>query len=180
MVPFGRILIFGSLEMITKVNNRKIFVSMIIAVLVVVASSVVYSHCQIPCGIYDDNMRINMMAEHITTIEKSMRTINQLSAEKKPNMNQLVRWVRNKDNHADELSHIITYYFMAQRLKPVEKTGTEGYQKYLEKLTLLHQILVSTMKTKQTTDLSETKQLTDLLINFKKVYSEEHEHKHEH
>jgi nickel superoxide dismutase len=180
MVPFGRILIFGSLEMITKVNNRKIFVSMTIAVLVVVASSVVYSHCQIPCGIYDDGMRFNMMTEHITTIEKSMKMINQLSTENKPDMNQFVRWVRNKDNHADELSHIITYYFMAQRIKPEEKTNAAEYERYIEKLTLLHRMLVSVMKTKQTTDLSEIKQLTDLLMDFKKVYSEEHEHKHEH
>jgi nickel superoxide dismutase len=153
---------------------------MMIVVFVLVASSIVYSHCQIPCGIYDDDMRFNMMAEHITTIEKSMKTINQISGEQKPDMNQLVRWVQNKEVHADELSHIITYYFMAQRIKSEEKTNAAEYEMYIEKLTLLHRMLVSAMKTKQTTDLSETKQLTDLLMNFKKVYSEEHEHKHEH
>ena len=31
-----------------------------------------FAHCQIPCGIYDDKMRFTMMAEHVTTIEKSM------------------------------------------------------------------------------------------------------------
>jgi len=166
--------------MITKVNNRKIFVSMIIVVLVVAVSSVVYSHCQIPCGIYDDNMRFDMMAEHITTIEKSMKMANQISGEQKPDMNQLVRWVQNKEAHADELSHIITYYFMAQRVKPAEKTNTEEHKKYLEKLTLLHQMLVSSMKAKQTTDLSVTKQLTELLANFKKAYYSEHKNIHEH
>ena len=86
----------------TKVKNRNIFVSTVIVVLALVASSVVYSHCQIPCGIYDDNMRFNMMAEHITTIEKSIKMVNQISSEEKPNMNQLVRWVQNKETHADE------------------------------------------------------------------------------
>ncbi|MDY6953871.1 MAG: superoxide dismutase [Ni], partial [Thermodesulfobacteriota bacterium] len=33
------------------------------------------AHCEIPCGIYDDQMRIDMIAEHITTIEKSMKQI---------------------------------------------------------------------------------------------------------
>ena len=33
-------------------------------------------------------------------------------------MNQLVRWVDNKEIHADELSEIVTYYFMTQRIKP--------------------------------------------------------------
>lgn len=160
----------------SKVKNRNIFVSIVIVVLALVASSVVYSHCQIPCGIYDDNLRFNMMAEHITTIEKSIKMANQISSEEKPNMNQLVRWIQNKETHADELSHIITYYFMAQRLKPAEKTDAGEYEKYLEKLTLLHQMLVSSMKAKQTNDLSITNQLTELLTNFKKVYYEEHKH----
>ena len=159
-----------------KVKNRNIFVSIVIFVLALVASSVVYSHCQIPCGIYDDNLRFNMMTEHITTIEKSIKMANQISSEEKPNMNQLVRWIQNKETHADELSHIITYYFMAQRLKPAEKTDAGEYEKYLEKLTLLHQMLVSSMKAKQTNDLSITNQLTELLTNFKKVYYEEHKH----
>ena len=160
----------------TKVNNKNILIYVVIAVLVLVASSAVYSHCQIPCGIYDDNMRFNMMAEHITTIEKSIKMANQISSEPKPNMNQLVRWVQNKETHADELSHIVTYYFMAQRIKPAKKTDAGEYEKYLEKLTLLHQMFVSSMKAKQTTDLSITNQLTELLTNFKKAYYEEHEH----
>ena len=160
----------------TNVKNRNIFVSIVIVVLALVASSIVYSHCQIPCGIYDDNMRFNMMAEHIATIEKSIKMINQISSEEKPNMNQLVRWVQNKETHADELSHIITYYFMAQRIKPTKKTAVGEYEKYLERLTLSHQMLVFSMKTKQTTDLSITNQLTELLKNFKKAYYEEHEH----
>jgi len=164
----------------TKVNNRNIFASVVIAVLVLVASSVVYSHCQIPCGIYDDNMRFNMMAEHITTIEKSIKMVNQISSEVKPDINQLVRWVQNKETHADELSHIITYYFMAQRIKPTEKTDAGEYEKYLVKMTLLHQMLISSMKAKQTTDLSITNQLTELLKNFKTAYYEEHKDTNEH
>lgn len=164
----------------TKVNYRNIFAPLVIVVLVLGASSVVYSHCQIPCGIYDDNMRFDMMAEHITTIEKSMKLVNQISGGQKPDMNQLVRWVQNKETHANELSHIITYYFMAQRIKPTEKTDTKEHERYLVKLTLLHQMLVTSMKTKQTTDLSTTKQLTELLANFKKVYYEEHKHTDKH
>jgi nickel superoxide dismutase len=180
MVPSGRILMLRSLKMNIKANNRKMFVSMVIVVLVLIASSVVHSHCQIPCGIYGDNMRFNMMTEHMTTIEKSIKMINEISGELKPDMNQLVRWVQNKEVHADELSHIITYYFMGQRVKPVVKTNTEEYQKYLEKLTLLHQMLVYSMKAKQTAELSIINQLTELLTNFKKAYYEEHKDKHEH
>ena len=95
-------------------------------------------------------------------------------------MNQLVRWVQNKETHADKLAHIITYYFMAQRIKPMEKTDTEEYKKYLAKLTLLHQMLITSMKSKQTTDLSTTKQLAELLVAFKKAYYGEQKNKHKH
>ena len=150
-----------------ELNSRNVFVFTAIIVIGFIASSVVYSHCQIPCGIYDDDMRFKMMAEHITTIEKSIKMVNQISGEEKPNMNQLIRWVKNKETHADELSHIITHYFMAQRIKSIEKTNAVEYEKYLEKLTLLHQMLVFSMKAKQTADLSITNQLTELLTNFK-------------
>ena len=52
-------------------------------------------------------------------------------------MHQTVRWVQNKEKHADDAAHIITYYFMAQRVKPVDRTETEDYHKYVKKLTLL-------------------------------------------
>jgi len=54
------------------------------------------AHCEIPCGIYDDQMRIRFIAEDITTIEKAMKQIDELSAKVPLNYNQLVRWISNK------------------------------------------------------------------------------------
>lgn len=147
-------------------------------VLLVILASVVHSHCQIPCGIYDDPARFQQISEHITTIEKSMKQINELSQQQKQNTNQIVRWVLNKEEHADLLSEIVTYYFMAQRIKPVDKTDVGAYQKYVEKLALLHEMLVFSMKAKQTTDLSNVERLKILTDKFKAVYFEELEHKH--
>ncbi len=141
-----------------------------ILVLVMVFASIVYSHCQIPCGIYGDPAMFDMLAEHITTIEKSMKQITDLSNRDEPNVNQIVRWVQNKERHADELSHIITYYFMAQRIKPVVKAEGKVYEEYVKKLTLLHKMLVYSMKAKQTTDLSNVENLRSLLAEFRAVY----------
>jgi nickel superoxide dismutase len=141
-----------------------------ILVLVMVFASMVYSHCQLPCGIYGDRARFDALAEHITTIEKSMKLLTELTKQDRPNMNQMVRWVQNKEKHADELSHIVTYYFMAQRIKPVDKTKGEAYEKYIKKLTLLHEMLVYSMKAKQTTDLSNVEKLKTLLAEFRAVY----------
>ncbi len=137
----------------------------------IMLGSVVYAHCQVPCGIYDDHARIDMIAEHITTIEKAMKTIETLSAEEKPNMNQLVRWVNNKDLHADELSDIVTYYFMAQRLKPPSEGDAQAHEQYIKQLTLLHKMIVYSMKAKQTTDLDNVVKLRALLAEFHDVYS---------
>lgn len=139
-------------------------------VLVTAFASIVYSHCQIPCGIYGDSARFDMIAEHITTIEKTMKQITGLSKQDKPNMNQITRWVNNKENHADELSHIVTYYFMAQRIKLVDKSQGKAYEDYIKKLTLLHEILVYSMKAKQTTDLSNVEKLRSLLTEFRVAY----------
>ena len=149
-------------------NKKLILVSVLLSA--IVFGSLAYSHCQIPCGIYDDEARFNMITEHITTIEKSMKLIESLSAQKKPNMNQIVRWVDNKEKHADEISHIVTYYFMAQRVKLPAKDNTKAFNEYVKKLTLLHEMLIYAMKTKQTTDLDNVEKLRSLLDEFHKVY----------
>jgi nickel superoxide dismutase len=158
------------------VTKKLVFLGILLAVLIL--TPVLYSHCQIPCGIYGDPARLDMIAENITTIEKSMKLIVELSAKEKPDMNQLVRWVQNKEKHADDTSHIITYYFMAQRIKPVDRADTENYQKYVKQLTLLHRMLVYTMKTKQTTDLANVEKLRALLAEFRNDYLANTGHKH--
>lgn len=141
----------------------------IMALIAAVVSSA-WAHCQIPCGIYDDQMRIHMMEEHVTTIEKAMKQI-----EAGENQNQTVRWVVNKEKHADELTEIVTYYFMAQRIKP----DMDGYA---EKLQTLHQIMIYSMKSKQTTDLANVEKLKELIHQFEHQYfgaeAEEHDHAH--
>lgn len=138
----------------------------------------VYSHCQIPCGIYDDPARLAAIAENITTIEKAMKSIEELSAQQKPNMNQIVRWVNVKDEHAEDVAHIVSYYFMAQRIKPVDKSDAAGYEKYVKQITLLHEMLVYSMKAKQTTDLANVEKLRSLLADFRNAYPGEQEHSH--
>ena len=148
--------------------------------MVAVAASVGLAHCQIPCGIYDDPLRFTQMEEHVATIEKSMKQIQELSAEEKPNLNQIVRWVNNKDAHADELTEIVTYYFLAQRVKPVDKSDRAAVAKYLKELTLLHEMIVHAMKAKQTIDLEHCSKLRDLIHEFEHSYLGEKARSHKH
>lgn len=59
---------------------------------------------------------------------------------------------------------------MAQRVKPVEKDNEEAYAKYLNQLTLLHQILITSMKARQTTSVEMCAQLRALIDQFEKSY----------
>ena len=138
------------------------------------------AHCQIPCGIYDDELRVQLIEEHITTVEKSMNQIIALGAAEKVDYNQLVRWVGNKETHAQKIQDIVTAYFMAQRIKPPTDHGDEAaVNEYMHKLALLHAIQVHAMKAKQGTDLEEVATLRDLVGKFRKAYfGEEGEHAH--
>ena len=150
--------------------------------LIVLSASIAYSHCQIPCGIYGDYTRIDLLKEHIATIEKAMNQINDLSKEASNNMNQLVRWVSNKDHHADEFTEIVTYYFLSQRIKIADSGNAEEFRTYQNKVTLLHQMMVFSMKCKQTTDLKNVEKLKSLVTQFVDVYftPEQKEHLKEH
>lgn len=150
--------------------KKNIIIAVTLVVLFFLPGRLLHSHCQVPCGIYDDEMRVKMIAEHITTMEKAMNQVIELSKEKTPNYNQIVRWVMNKEKHAEELSDIVTYYFMAQRLKPVPVADAKAYAGYREQLELLHHILVYTMKAKQTTDLANIETLRELLKKFEAAY----------
>ncbi len=135
-----------------------------------VGATAAAAHCQIPCGIYDDEARILMIEEHIVTIEKSMKQIEALSAAEDEDYNQITRWVVNKDQHADELIHIVTYYFMAQRLGPADMDDPAKKDAYLNQLHLLHAMQVHAMKAKQTTDLAHVEALRELLGAFEVAY----------
>lgn len=135
------------------------------------------AHCQVPCGIYDDQMRVNMIAEHATTIEKAMNEINTLSSEKTVSQ-QLVRWVTNKEKHAQDIQDIVSDYFIAQRIKLTDAADEEAYKKYTQSLVLLHKIAVYAMKAKQTTDLAHVASLRQALEGFSVLYFGHEEHTH--
>ncbi len=153
-----------------------------IAILLFTIATSIYSHCQIPCGIYGDQTRFTLIREHISTIEKSMNLINELSAAPDKNMNQLVRWVSNKDEHANKLTEIITSYFLSQRIKIVEPSNSLEYARYQKMTILLHQMMVYSMKCKQTTDKNNINKLKDLINVFETTYfnKEAKEHLKEH
>ena len=134
-----------------------------------VTASQALAHCEIPCGIYDDAMRISMLKEHLVTIEKSMETIQKLEKEQDADMNQLVRWIMNKEDHANQFQDIVSQYFMTQRI------GLESAH-YSQKVEVLHKMLVYAMRCKQSTDTDHVQTLRKLIKEFEGLYFDHHDH----
>jgi nickel superoxide dismutase len=147
--------------------KKKFFQMLIMLGTLLFIASFAAAHCEIPCGIYDDEARMGLLAEHITTMEKSMKTIMDLQNTQPLNYNQIVRWIMNKENHADAFQEIVSQYFMTQRIK----ADMKNYNKIL---TVLHRMLVYAMKCKQTTDLSHIETLRTLLKELQTLYLHKH------
>lgn len=134
----------------------------------------VNAHCEIPCGIFADSVRITLIHEHITTIEKAMNNINKLSASEIVDYNQLVRWVTNKEEHAEKIQEIVSQYFLHQRIKLVDENEVEKHAKYLAQLASLHKISVLAMKTKQSTKVELIKKTKASVNEFAGLYFHKH------
>ena len=132
-------------------------------------------HCMIPCGIFDDAARFKELAEHIVTIEKSMKPIVGLQADP-ANSNQLVRWVLNKEEHADAFAQVMLKYFLQQRIKLAE--AEKDPTAYGAGLASAHKLVVLAMKA--STDMGYIKALRMELHNFEVLYTGKHSHDHDH
>jgi len=127
------------------------------------------AHCQIPCGIYDDYARVQSMLENAATVDKSARLIRELSGKTDAqSQNQLVRWVMNKEDHAQQVIATISDYFLTQRVKPSQKDYTQRLEKH-------HAVIIAAMQAKQNVDAKHAESLTKAIQALAKYYPE---HKH--
>lgn len=140
-------------------------------------------HCQVPCGIYGDHLRIELLKEHAATIEKAMKEIERLGAETPTNFNQIVRWVSTKEEHCQIVQDQVAQYWLAQRIKePKDSKDMAAAGKYATQLVSLHRMTVSAMKCKQTTDAANVQNLLNATGELAKAYfsAEDLEHLHLH
>ena len=149
--------------------NNLIKTFMVLAILLVTYSPIAYSHCQIPCGIYDDHARVKTMLEDTETTRKAVDLITELSKKSDAQSNnQMVRWVMSKESHAQNIISTISDYFLTQRVKPKQKD-------YIERLKKHHAVIVAAMKVKQNADMSYIDALEESIEALLPYYPE---HKH--
>ncbi|MEM9418826.1 MAG: superoxide dismutase [Ni] [Planctomycetota bacterium] len=137
------------------------------------------AHCQVPCGIFDDQVKFAELNQHIDTIEKAMVQIGKVAgSHDAEDQQKLVRWVNTKEGHAQKIMDEAQEYFLAQRVK-LPKDESE-HEAYLAKLVSLHEVIVYAMKTKQTTNTAAVAPLRASLEKFEGQYFGKHEHTHTH
>lgn len=160
-------------------NARFLFVSVLSLFFVYgLFACVLYAHCEIPCGIYDDQARFAAMKEDVTTIEKGMTQINELEKNPSGNMNQIVRWVNNKEEHADRIKAVLADYFLSQRVKAPAEGDLAAKDAYVKQLVYIHEITVLAMKAKQTTDLAVVGELRAVIADYEAFYEGLYGHSH--
>jgi len=122
------------------------------------------AHCEVPCGIYGDQLRFELMLEHQSTVAKAQKMIGELaSATDAQSKNQLARWIANKESHATKIQTVIAQYFMHQRIKPKAAN-------YVAQLTSAHGVMLAAMKCKQSVDGKTGDALKAAILDFHKKY----------
>jgi len=139
-------------------------------------ASVVMAHCQVPCGIYGDQLRFEQLLEDELTISKAQLQIHELSSGDvdAQSVNQLARWVATKEDHATKIQDTITHYFLAQRIK-------SNNPDYVKQLQAAHTVIVTAMKCKQSADPATAKDLEKAIFDLYRAYEgKEPDFDHEH
>ena len=112
-----------------------------------------FAHCQVPCGIYNDHARVQMMLEDAVTVTKAASLITELAGKSDvQSQQQLVRWVMNKEQHAQKVISTISDYFLTQRVKMSQDD-------YVERLRKHHAVIIAAMKAKQHADVQYAQDL---------------------
>jgi nickel superoxide dismutase len=113
------------------------------------------AHCQVPCGIYGDHARVQALLEDVETVLKACRSMEELSGKSDvQSRQQFVRWVNNKESHAQKIIETISDYFLTQRVKPTQAD-------YDVRLKAHHKVILCAMKAKQSASVERSEDLHD-------------------
>jgi len=129
-------------------------------------------HCQVPCGIFDDPATVREITEAAATIKKAMVQIKELHAAGSgapgpQELNQIVRWINTKEEHAKKIITIISEYCLCQRVK---KEVFSSDKDYVEALQAHHAVMQAAMKCKQSVDEAVAGKLEHSIGDFAKMY----------
>jgi nickel superoxide dismutase len=121
------------------------------------------AHCQMPCGIYHDEMVFNQVDQYIETMYKGITELNTIKFSNPKERNNFTRWVLLKETASDEMANLITQYFLQQKIKPDEPDTAK-------RLVSAHKMLFELTAIKQNVDLKMIETFADEWENFKQMF----------
>ena len=121
------------------------------------------SHCQMPCGIYHDDMVYDQIDQYVETMYKCMSVMNHSKFGDAKERNEYIRWVIQKEKSSDEVAALLTQYFLQQKIKV-------GEADTIKRLSAVHNLLVDLVVIKQNVDLKFVEDFSTEWEKFKLMF----------
>lgn len=126
----------------------------------------IHAHCQMPCGIYHDDMVYDQIDQYIETMYKGISVLNNNKFNNPKERNEFVRWVLEKDKESDDVAEILNKYFLQQKIK-------NGEPDTVKRLVSVHKLLCTLVVIKQNVDLKFIETFSDEWEQFKLMFHRE-------
>lgn len=126
-------------------------------------SPLLYSHCQMPCGIYHDDMVFDQIDQYIETMVKCVSILNENKFDSLQSKNECVRWILSKEKMSNETADLICTYFLQQKIKPDEPDT-------VKRLVAAHKLLADLVLIKQTAEPKYIQNFSDEWEKFKLMF----------
>ena len=112
-----------------------------------------------------------MEAEAVTLGSERNLMINELHASgTAQDINQMVRWINTKEEHASKIIKLVGEYCLCQRVK---KEVFADDKDYVDALKCHHAVMQAAMKSKQSVDTAAADALDHAIGDFGKMYTKE-------
>lgn len=121
------------------------------------------AHCQMPCGIYHDDMIYDQIDQYVETMFKAIHELEENKFATPSERSQFVRWVMVKEKESDETARLLTTYFLQQKVKPDEPETAK-------RLAIIQKLLFLTVQIKQHIDIRCVKNFQENWIDLKLMY----------
>lgn len=125
------------------------------------------AHCQMPCGIYHDDMVFDQIDQYVETMYKECNILNNNKFANVHDRLEFTRWVINGENMTDDIAcDIFLKYFLQQKIKPGESDTPQ-------KVAIIHKLLFLMVQIKQTCDTKVVLEFGEEWENLKDLFHPE-------
>lgn len=121
------------------------------------------AHCQMPCGIYHDEMVFDQIDQFVETTVKGISVLNDNKFSTIQQRNEFVRWIMQKEKSSNDVAELILVYFLQQKIKPNEEDTAK-------RVLSAHLLLFYLVQIKQTVDLKVVNDFYEEWERFKLMF----------